>query len=219
MIEFTVRLFDECILERIPASSDYTWLNSLSFRAKLLSKVVFPGYIPVVGAYRKEIPELFGLADAMVAISPDNNGGNLYLYVFQNGYPLSGTNNFTIGIINSLELPFSIIPAVPNPADKENLYCVKCKIPRLTKTSMIIVVNSSRSDIVGFSARAIEGAFKDAISKNPWISGKLEEVQIAKGCWKTIQSIQESMTMVLEDETISDEVWRKCCKILNSKFK
>ena len=44
-------------------------------------------------------------------------------------------------------------------------YCVECRVPKMRHSSLIVAVNTTRSDIVGISARAIEGAFNIAVKK------------------------------------------------------
>ena len=268
-IELTLGLFQESLLLRIPfCKNPLNWFDTLHFRTRLFANFLFPGLYPVFGIQRYEIPELFGCADACVVSSPAIQSNRLYLYVFQNGYPLKGLTNFTIGILNSLHLPISILPLPFNDYDEEkniekqiyvidekyqqiqeelqkkkrtkkDLYpqppqslllknvpskglddfCIQCRVPKLKNTSLIITVNSTRTDIVGFSAKAIELAFNKCLEQRPNLRNSFEEISSANGIWKTMQSVQDSMIAVLGKEIVGHTVWNKCAKIVNQKIK
>ena len=255
-IELVLGLFQDYMLLRIPfCTNPMDWMDSLFFRSKLFSNFIFPGILPVHGIERYEIPELFGCADSCVVVSPSYQSNRLLLYVFQNGYPLKGLNNFTIGILNALQLPFTIMPlpieesyneersnewkpkeviiegnkkrrkAVPFPKTSSKVqrnfhddYCIECRVPKMNHTSIIITVNSTRTDIVSFSAKAIEKAFEKCVEKRPNLRQSFHEIPSAKGIWKTIQSVQESVFAVLGKETVGNAVWNKCSKIINQKL-
>ena len=162
-IEVKFGLFDELLLLKIPSSPLEGWFNDLCFRGSILSKTLFPSFVPTVGTYRKEIPELIGYVDAFVVTAPaTKEASKLLLYVFDNGYPIYGITNFVIGVINSVDLPITILPMqILNGERKDETacikypYCVECRVPKMRHSSLIVAVNTTRSDIVGISARAI----------------------------------------------------------------
>ena len=252
-IELILGLFQEYMLLRIPfCNNPMNWGEALFFRSTLFTNFIYPGLLPVCGIEKYEIPELFGCAYCCVTVTPSYQSNRLLLYVFQNGYPLKGYNNFTIGILNALQLPFTLMPlpieetssgkkwvpkevlvgdpkrkgrAVPFPHTWSKIqrnfhddYCIECRVPKLRHTSIIVTVNSTRTDIVGFSAKAIERAFERCIEKRPNLINSFHEIPMMKGIWKTVQSVQESIFAVLGKDVVGNSVWNKCSKIINQKI-
>lgn len=142
-----------------------------------------------------------------------NKCGTLRLMIFQNGVKFPSSDPFVVEIINLLKLPIQLIPDI----DAFDMYGFKCNMVNQKQRDILIIINTTRVDIVSPIMQCIQSVFNKLDEADPLWFTKTKIRNYLDNSLKIIQMLQESAVNVLGIEESVPYVWNGCANALQQR--